>query len=123
MAQREGHPTGGRDPRPWWKRLLGISAPACAQRELTPDEDLQIAYRASADGELEHAAFHVGAVLKADPMDRRATQLLDRLIAKCNESGVDPLTLAPLAPLAKDVWVGTAAVHAYVLHALGQHRD
>ena len=120
MAQRKGHPTGGGDPRPWWKRLLGIGAPACARRELTPDEDLQIAYRASADGELGHAAFHVGAVLKGDPTDRRATQLLDRLIAKCKESGVDPLMLAPLG---KDVWVGTAAARAYVLHAMGQHHE
>jgi tetratricopeptide (TPR) repeat protein len=120
MAQREGHPTGGRDRRPWWKKLLGIGQSACARQELTPDEDLQTAYRASSDGDLEHAAFHVGAVLKADPTDRRAVQLLDRLIAKCRETGVDPLTLAPLG---KDVWVGTAAVHAYVLHAMGRHRD
>jgi tetratricopeptide (TPR) repeat protein len=119
MASREGHPTGN-DRRPWWKKLLGIGRPACARQELTPDEDLQIAYRASSDGELEHAAFHVGAVLKADPTDRRATQLLDRLIAKCQEAGVDPLTLAPMG---KDVWVGTAAVHAYVLHALGNYRE
>jgi len=119
MARREGHPAGG-DRRPWWKKLLGMGQPACAHQTLTPDEDLQIAYRASADGELAHAAFHVAAVLKADPTDRRATQLLDRLIAKCRESGVDPLTLAPVG---KDVWVGTAAVRAYVLHALGQHGE
>ena len=119
MAQREGHPTG-RDPRPWWKKLFGIGAPACAQRQLTPDEDLQIAFRASADGDLEHAAFHAGAVLKANPVDRRAMQLLDRLIAKCKEGGVDPLTLAPMG---KSAWVGTAATHAYVLHALGRHAE
>ena len=117
MSRRQGHPV---DPRPWWKRLLGIGGASCGHRQLTPDEDLQIAYRASADGDLQHAAFHVAGALKADPTDRRALQLLDRLIAKCKEGGVDPLTLAPMG---KDVWVGTAALHAYVLHALGRHRE
>ena len=88
--QRPEHPNAG----PWWRRLLsvlGISGGSCASTELTPEQDLEIAYRASSDGDLRHAAHHVGAVLMADPMDRRALQLLDRLIAKSQEANADPL--------------------------------
>lgn len=82
---------------------------------------MQIAFQASADGDLVHSAFHIGCVLAVDPMDRRALGLLDRLISKCQDADVDPLTLAPTD--GKSMYVGTAALRCHVLANVGQWRE
>ena len=120
MAERqpEGHPTPG----PWWRRALAALGfrPACAA-QLTPEEDMAIAYRAFSDGELPHAAFHVACALyDADPTDKRMLGLLDRLIKASQERGADPLSLAPLK---RNNYAGTVAVRAYVLAQLGRYGE
>lgn len=122
--QREGHP------RPagqgWWRGLLGrlgLAGPAPCQRELSPDEDLQIAFQASSDGDLEHAAYHVACVLKHNPTDRRATSLLDRLIAKKRDAGQDPLDLAPLGTGREGTYAGVVGARAHILAQQEQWAD
>jgi tetratricopeptide (TPR) repeat protein len=115
---RQGHPSpvgGG-----WWRRLLralGLrrgSDTACS-RPLTPDEDLQIAFRASADGDLQHAAFHAACVIKASPADTRGTKLLERLVDKSIAQGLDPLDLAPLGTGKRGTYAGVVAARSYIL--------
>jgi tetratricopeptide (TPR) repeat protein len=113
---------GGGAGGPWWRRLLialGLARPACAVERLTPDEELTIAFRAFSDGDIPHAAHHVAGALMADPEDRRALGLLDRMIAKSD----DPLSMAPLGAGRKGTWAGTGAVRAYVHAKLGQYRE
>jgi len=113
------HPAGGT----WWRRLLaavGLARPHCGAKP-TPAEDMAVAYRAVSDGDLPHAAFHVACALYAgDPNDRKALALLDRLVSDTQDSGGDPLALAPLK---RDNYAGTVAVRARILAHLGQYRE
>ena len=113
------HPAGGT----WWRRLLaavGLARPQCGAKP-TPAEDMAVAYRAVSDGDLPHAAFHVACALYAgDPNDRKALALLDRLVSDTQDSGGDPLALAPLK---RDNYAGTVAVRARILAHLGQYRE
>jgi len=77
----------------------------------TPEEDAALAEAALRRGELEHAAFHLGAALTADPERAEWLATLDRLL----DIAPDPLAVAPLA---KENFVGTLAVRAYTLHRL-----
>jgi len=82
---------------------------------------MAVAYRAVSDGDLPHAAFHVACALYAgDPNDRKALALLDRLVSDTQDSGGDPLALAPLK---RDNYAGTVAVRARILAHLGQYRE
>jgi hypothetical protein len=107
----------GESQQRWWKRLFGSKSKGqprkggdpCGSREgnrtPTPKEDKEIARRVMAEGDLRHAAFHVGGALFANPGDAEALAMLDQLIARSR----DPLSLAPLQD---DNWIGTVALRA-----------
>lgn len=79
----------------------------------TPEEDLAIAERATAEGDLVHAAFHVGCAVAADPSRPEYVGALDRLL----DLAPDPLAVAPLA---ENNYFGTVAVRAYALARLNR---
>ena len=84
--------------------------------QTTPEEEFAIAERVMAAGELRHAAIHLGNALSDDPLRPEWLALLDRLIT----IAPDPLALAPLED---NNYVGTVALHAYVLNHLGRLDD
>jgi len=82
----------------------------------TPEQDIMLAERALAEGELAHAAFHAGAALVSNPNNPEWLALLQRIVTCAG----DPLELAPLQ---KDNYAGTVAVRAYILAHLGRYSE
>ncbi len=80
----------------------------------TPEQDMEIAEEALAQGDRRHAVFHVAWALATDPLRREWLAVLGRIIA-----GVDDPTR--LAPLEKETSFAIAAVHAYILGRLGKY--
>ncbi len=80
----------------------------------TPEQDMEIAESAMAEGDPKHAVFHVAWALATDPLRREWLAVLDRIIAGVD----DPIRLAPLEP---DTSFAMAAVHAYILGRLGRY--
>ena len=79
----------------------------------TPEQDMEIAESALADGDPKHAVFHIAWALAADPRRREWLAVLDRIIAAAD----DPIRLAPLE---EETSFAMAAVHAYILGRLGR---
>lgn len=77
----------------------------------TPEEDVAIAEEALRQGDLVHAAYHLGAALATDPERAEWRAALDRLL----DVAPDPLAVAPVG---ETNFVGTLAVRAYALHRL-----
>lgn len=78
--------------------------------ELSPEQDVEIARRALQEGELRHAAHHIGCALRADPTREEWVELLDEILA----AAPDPLALSQ-AEEKQGLFVGTAAVRARTL--------
>ena len=114
--------------QPWWRRIfasnskraIGKDGDTCDSREgnrqPTPKEDKQIARRVMSEGDLPHAAFHVGAALFANPNDSEAMEILQQLLSKTR----DPLSLAPLRD---ENWIGTVALRALILQKISRNAE
>ena len=114
--------------QPWWRRIfassskksIGKDGDTCdsraGNRTPTPKEDKQIARRVMSEGDLPHAAFHVGAALYANPDDSEALEILQQLLRKTR----DPLSLAPLKD---ENWIGTVGLRALILQRLSRHAE
>jgi tetratricopeptide (TPR) repeat protein len=87
-----------------------------AKQTPTPEEDIALAKQAIAQGELQHAAFHVGAALVSDPSRREWLVVLDHIAGISS----DPLSLAPSG---ENNYAGTAAVRAYLLARLERFQE
>lgn len=79
-------------------------------------DDVAIATYALQQGDLRHAAFHVGCALSTDPTRPEWLALLDQIIARATG---DPLELAPLEP-DKRTYFATVAVRSYILAGMGR---
>ncbi len=79
---------------------------------ISQNTELAAARRALADGEPEHAAFHVAAALTFDPTCEKALHLFDQVIA----ASADP---AELVELGDSPYYGEVAARAYVLAQTG----
>ena len=75
---------------------------------LDPENEIWTAKQSIISQELEHAVFHLGRALSADPAHNQALEMLDELISDAEQ----PLELAPLV---EGVPYTTAACHAYIL--------
>ncbi|HEV2239141.1 MAG TPA: hypothetical protein VGR57_20970, partial [Ktedonobacterales bacterium] len=84
-----------------------------ASQPPNPEQDIAVARQALAQGNLKHAAFHVGGALATNPEQQEWLALLDQIIAQAGSKALD------LAPLEKNGYYGTAAVRAYILAAQG----
>src|SRR5688572_20115715 len=62
-------------------------------QETTPEQDVQIARQALAQGDLRHALHHVGCALASNPMHPEWMQLLQQIVGQ----SPDPLSLVELA--------------------------
>jgi tetratricopeptide (TPR) repeat protein len=82
--------------------------PAKKEDPLDPESEIWTARQSIISQELEHAVFHLGRALSADPGHDQALELLDELISDAEQ----PLQLAPLV---EGVPYTTAACHAYIL--------
>lgn len=82
------------------------------EKPLDPESEIWTAKQSIISKELEHAVFHLGRALSADPNHPTALELLDELI----EDAESPLELAPLV---EGVSYTTAAVHSYILAKTG----
>jgi tetratricopeptide (TPR) repeat protein len=80
----------------------------------SPD-DVAIARRALAEGDLRHAITHLAAALAVDPLRREWLALLDAAL----QASDDPLALAPIGG-EKPAYFGIVAVHAYALAKLNR---
>lgn len=81
----------------------------------SPAEDMVIARRAFAEGDLHHAAHHAACAISVDPREEHVS-FIDEIM----EASRDPLDLAPLG---ENTFYGTVALRAHLLHRLGQHAD
>jgi len=86
---------------------------AAPKGDLTPDQEIDIAEKALAKGDLKHAAYHVGCALVNDPNKPEWLVLLDKIAA----ASPKPLDLAPLADRN---FIGTIAVRSYLLASLSR---
>jgi len=68
------------------------------------------------EGDLPHAAFHVGAALFANPHDSEALEILEQLLKRSR----DPLSLAPLRD---ENWIGTVALRALILQKISRNAE
>lgn len=82
------------------------------EKPLDPESEIWTAKQSIISKELEHAVFHLGRALSADPKHPAALELLDELISDADS----PLELAPLV---EGVSYTTAAVHSYILAKTG----
>jgi tetratricopeptide (TPR) repeat protein len=80
----------------------------------TPEQDMEIAEEALAQGDPRHAVFHIAWALATDPLRRDWRAVLDRIIAGVE----DPIRLAPLDGENSFAMV---AVHAYILGRRGHY--
>jgi tetratricopeptide (TPR) repeat protein len=78
------------------------------EEPLDPDSEVWTAKQSIILQELEHAVFHIGRALSADPSHDQALKMLDDLIGDAKQ----PLKLAPLI---EGVPYTTAACHSYIL--------
>lgn len=81
---------------------------------LSPEEDIEIALRALADGDYPHAAFHVAMALADDPARADWLDLFDHIVG----SAPDPDALVPLD--GGNAFYGEAAARARVIARTGQ---
>lgn len=81
----------------------------------SPQEDIQIAERVLAEGDFPHAAFHVAAALRTNPLREDWLELFDEIIEKCPE----PETLVPRDEGEDGDWFGSVAARAYAHHRTG----
>ncbi len=82
----------------------------------TPAQDLELARRALASGDLHHAAHHVACAIAIDPLGPPYLELIDELIRQTD----DPLALAPTEDGA---FYGTVALRAYIHAQRGEYED
>ena len=74
----------------------------------TPEQDIEIAKEALAQGDAKHAVFHIAWALATDPLRREWLTVLDQILA----GNHDP---ARLAPIEEEASFAMVAVHAYIL--------
>jgi hypothetical protein len=82
----------------------------------SPEQDAAIAESALWEGDLPHAAFHIGCALASDPARAEWRTLLERILATAD----DPLDIVPDED---GMYFATAAVRAYALASLGRHAE
>src|SRR5688572_28829090 len=73
----------------------------------TPSQDLELAKRALASGNLGHAAHHLACAISIDPLGKQYLEAIDDLMRHTD----DPLSLAPTEDGA---FYGTVALRAYI---------
>lgn len=82
----------------------------------TPAQDLELAKRALADGDLTHAAHHVACAIAIDPLGPQYLQMIDEIVSRCD----DPLALVPTRDGA---FYGTVALRSYMLALRGDYAE
>ncbi len=81
---------------------------------LSPEDDIEIALRALAEGDHPHAAFHVAMALADDPLREEWLDLFDHIVTEAP----DPDLLVPLD--GSNAFYGTAAARARVIARTGR---
>ncbi len=81
----------------------------------SPDDDIAIARKALAEGDVKHALHHLAGALAADPNRPDWLALLDEALSRAE----DPLALLPIKT-PQPPYFGTVALHAYALAHLGR---
>src|SRR5688572_11087882 len=94
------------------RRLSDYTAPVFP----TPAQDLELAKRALASGNLSHAAHHVACAIAVDPLGPQYLEMIDELMRNTD----DPLSLAPSEDGA---FYGTVALRAYIHAQRGEYQD
>jgi tetratricopeptide (TPR) repeat protein len=83
----------------------------------TPEEEVELARDALADGDAAHAAHHIGGALGDRPNDPEVLALIDEL---ANSVEGDPLQVVPLH---ENMYFGVVAVRAYLLARAGRYDE
>jgi tetratricopeptide (TPR) repeat protein len=102
-------------PRHGSKCGVGVVTDSCTPH--TIDEELAIAHRALAEGDLGHAAFHIAAALATDPSHAEAGAVFDGWFMACDDA------LRLLAQREDERWAGWFAMRARTYAKLGRGED